>query len=126
MCLQRGSSKESRLPPWTVVLSGLLLAVALVSYGEELHPRLQHLKWVALGAVAVGIPPILIKVSLRERKGRTVCSTADSPANSTKRIVAGVPSKKVSAAESAAAHTGTHTGRLPGGIGCCSDSDQGD
>ena len=46
--------------PYTIA-SGLLLAIALFSY--IYHP----LKWLAVGAIAIGIPPILVKcfVSLR-------------------------------------------------------------
>jgi hypothetical protein len=48
--------------PWTI-LSGILLAISLGKYAYD------PLKWVAIGAVAVGIPPIILRawVSLRRR-----------------------------------------------------------
>jgi Cd2+/Zn2+-exporting ATPase len=55
-----GQVAETSRPPITVILSGILLGIALFSYIQS-DPALQHLRWVALGAVAVGIPPILVK-----------------------------------------------------------------
>ncbi|GAQ83115.1 heavy metal atpase 2 [Klebsormidium nitens] len=44
-----------RYPRWNVILCGVLLAVSFVKYAFP------PIKWVALGAVALGLPPILLK-----------------------------------------------------------------
>jgi Zn2+/Cd2+-exporting ATPase len=51
--------RERQRPPVLVVASGVLLAIALLSYipSDNFH----HLEWVALGSVAVGVWPILGK-----------------------------------------------------------------
>jgi Cd2+/Zn2+-exporting ATPase len=53
---QRGQWKAGRKwpSPWTIA-SGLLLGVSFFQY--LYHP----LRWVALGSVAVGIPPLVIR-----------------------------------------------------------------
>jgi Cd2+/Zn2+-exporting ATPase len=64
----QGGPREKLYPPITVVLSGLLMIISMVSYGSS-PEYLDHFKWVALGSVAVGIPPILRKawIALRNR-----------------------------------------------------------
>lgn len=60
--LVQGVVRQSWRPPLAVLLSGLLLLVSLLSYAGSVEPALRHTKWVALGAIVTGIPPILVKV----------------------------------------------------------------
>ena len=46
-----------------VFVAGMLLAISLLHYLATVTPArwLRHLRWVALGAVACGSPPIVLK-----------------------------------------------------------------
>lgn len=53
------ADKRKWWPPLPVVLCGLLLGLSLLSQADT--QALRPLRWLALLAVAVGIPPILFK-----------------------------------------------------------------
>eukprot|EP00877_Chromochloris_zofingiensis_P014552 jgi/Chrzof1/9350/UNPLg00321.t1 len=56
---QAVTGKKKWLPPWYILLCGLLTVVSLISYSHV--PVLQYMKYVALGSMIVGFPPIIIR-----------------------------------------------------------------
>lgn len=53
------AGKKKWLPPWYLLLCGLLMVISLICYSEV--PALQYMKYVALGSLVLGSPPIIIR-----------------------------------------------------------------
>jgi len=52
---------HSKWPKWNIIVSGLFLLPALVSYAKDADADLGYLKYAAIGTILFGIPPILKK-----------------------------------------------------------------
>ena len=57
----------ARLPPWPVLVAAVLCAVSFVGYAPR--PPASYFKWVAVGAIAFGLPPLAKKAWAGLRRG---------------------------------------------------------
>ena len=58
---------RARLPPWPVLVAAVLCAVSFVGYAPR--PPASYFKWVAVGAIAFGLPPLAKKAWAGLRRG---------------------------------------------------------
>jgi len=55
------NNAETPLPNWNVILCGVLWIVSLLHYAHGSWEVFEHFKYIALGSIALGLPPILLK-----------------------------------------------------------------